>query len=316
MGLLRKIIKKALFTVIDHPPSEFDDEIKAYEAKLKSEMAQLKLSGKPASNAHSQWEKNLLELSGNVISKPLNDFLRWDVITHTMFATNSSYVIKEFLQLKKSTVWQSKWKPLLRESPIGHPIPFAMAPYTSGNKIHQAYTLSKMESYLGLGFASFDKIVEFGGGYGLLCKMIMDLGFKGEYTIYDLPQFSLLQKFYLEANGLDMTENHSPKTPSISCISNFEQLTAILESLEKDENTLFIANWSISEAPTDLREEIFSRLAACKYIFIAYQNSFRDIDNDHFFRALTEKLTDFEWMRHPIPHLGKNMYLTGKNSCG
>ena len=312
MGLLRKTIRKALFTIIDNPPLEFDDKTKAHEAKLKSGMEQLKLLEKPAPNAHSQWEANLHELMENVISKPLNDFLRWDVITHTMFATNSSYVVKEFFQLKKSKDWKSKWKPLLRESPIGHPIPFAMAPYTSGNKVHQAYTLSKIEESLGIEFPVLNKIVEFGGGYGLLCKMIMDLGFKGKYTIYDLPQFSLLQKFYLEANGLNIAENRSPKTPSISCISSFKQLSAILESLEEDENTLFIANWSISEAPISLREKIFDKLQNCQYIFVAYQSGFRDIDNTLFFNELAKEKTEFHWKFHPIPHLGENIYLTGQ----
>ncbi|KAJ1474744.1 hypothetical protein T484DRAFT_1831154, partial [Baffinella frigidus] len=44
-------------------------------------------------------------------------------------------------------------------------------------------------------------VVEFGGGYGCLCNLMHTGGFEGQYLLYDLPVFSLIQTYYLSSNG-------------------------------------------------------------------------------------------------------------------
>ena len=61
-------------------------------------------------------------------------------------------------------------------------------------------------------------IVEFGGGYGSMCRLLHKLGFSGQYFIYDLPEFVALQRYFLKSIGMpvrdgppdDVTVGHSP----------------------------------------------------------------------------------------------------------
>jgi hypothetical protein len=72
----------------------------------------------------------------------------------------------------------------------------------SGPSIHQGFHIMNWENYTGKSIENAEKIVEFGGGYGRLCSMIHDLGFEGEYYIYDQPEFSYLQEYYLSNQGV------------------------------------------------------------------------------------------------------------------
>ena len=49
---------------------------------------------------------------------------------------------------------------------------------------------------------SLATIVEYGGGYGGMAHVISRLGFTGNYFMYDLPEFLLLQRFYLSNVGV------------------------------------------------------------------------------------------------------------------
>ena len=48
-----------------------------------------------------------------------------------------------------------------------------------------------------------DVIVEFGGGYGSMCRLVRKLGFKGRYVIFDLRPILALQKYYLGLHGVE-----------------------------------------------------------------------------------------------------------------
>jgi hypothetical protein len=91
---------------------------------------------------------------------------------------------------------------VLVESPVGNPKPSPDYPGSSGNLIHQAYSLAQLTEIGDCRLENLSQIVEFGGGFGTMCKLVHQLGFKGRYIIFDLPECSALQEYYLNAVGL------------------------------------------------------------------------------------------------------------------
>jgi hypothetical protein len=52
-----------------------------------------------------------------------------------------------------------------------------------------------------------DCIVEFGGGFGSMCRLIGALGFRGRYVIFDLPPVLALQRYYLGLHGIEADDS-------------------------------------------------------------------------------------------------------------
>jgi hypothetical protein len=47
-------------------------------------------------------------------------------------------------------------------------------------------------------------IVEFGGGYGSMCRLIYQAGYMGSYIIYDFAHLNLIQDYYLKSTCLKL----------------------------------------------------------------------------------------------------------------
>lgn len=314
LQILKKIIKPIVFAIIDSPPPTLTEEEIKYFEELKSKFKALEnhLNRTPGT-VHDKWENNLLQLHDNVINDNINAFLRWDVITHTMFATNSPYVFTELKELKRLGNWKSRWSKATIESKTGHPIPFVTYPKSSGNLIHQAYSLSQLEEKLQIDVSDLDFVFEFGGGYGLMCKLFHSLGFKGKYIIFDLPHFSALQEYYLQSVGVNIVKNFEEGN-GVMCISDINELSKQVEKEKRgSSNSLFLANWSLSESPLEIRKLIIPLLDNFKNIFIAYQSSFEELDNVEYFEKFKDNFKNINWQNWIIEHQGTNRYLCGKN---
>ena len=58
---------------------------------------------------------------------------------------------------------------------------------------------------------------------------------------------------------------------------------------KNDLNSLFIANWSLSETPIKFRKKFKIIIKKSKYILIAFQENFEDIDNLKYFYSLKKR---------------------------
>src|SRR4029077_4227477 len=141
-----------------------------------------------------------------------------------------------------SRSWRRRWRPALREDSTGLPQRCRYDIRSSGNLIHHAYTLFKFEQSVGKTIDQFSSIFEFGGGYGGFCRLAHRLGFRGTYLIFDLPEFSALQKFFLES--LRIPVNDGQKRPGVHCISDFADLES---RLGVSTDWLLVGLWSLSE---------------------------------------------------------------------
>lgn len=311
----RRKFAKSMTKLYDKPLRASSEREKELVEKLKTSFRDLSvLITDDLSNSGKEWSCNQKRLIELVLNNDPREFMRWDVIVNTMFVTFARYIHTEFRYLKNHSEWAGRWSKAIAEDSIGHPVPYWRYPQSSENLIHHAYHIAQFEDKLNESISNFDVIVEFGGGYGNMCKLSHNLGFKGQYVLYDFPVFSFLQQFYLDCIGIDVlpAESFSDKPKGVFCVSQLKELQTILTHAEA-KKSLFIATWSLSETPLEFRNMIFSSLFSFGAFLIAYQSQFREINNIEVFSNWMSTRNDIEWTESKIKHLPKdNRYLYGK----
>lgn len=257
------------------------------------------------------WAGYVQNLKRMVLNDDPRRFLRWPVVLESMFVNNFPYVERELEYLKRHAHWQQRWQPAIKESGVGHPTPYWRYPQSSGNLIHHAYHIARFEDTTALPITAFDLIFEFGGGYGSMCRLTKNLGFNGRYLIFDLPHFSLLQRFFFESHGWSVLapEQFATAQRGILTISQFEQLEHALLARRAEARSLFIATWSLSESPEALRSKILALLDNFTAVLIAYQDSFAGVDNNAYFSAWQAGQRHYVCREQAIAHLPGSQYL-------
>ena len=145
------------------------------------------------SNPLDTWKGNLNLLRENVLNSDIRSFLKWPVLRKTMvIGSEANYVFYELSQLKKHKEW-GFYKKALKEIWFGERNMYPFFLHSSAILIHQMYQVAQFESNTAIKTKSHDCILEFGGGYGSMCRLLRNLNFNGQYLIYDLAPFSLLQ---------------------------------------------------------------------------------------------------------------------------
>jgi len=210
--------------------------------------------------------------------------------------------------------WNERWEKAIEEVETGFPILFKKYPRSSGNLIHHAYHVSQLEEKTGVSPDQIDFICEFGGGYGCMCKLFHNLGFKGKYVIYDFPHLSALQKYFLKTVGITVhafDKFQSEKT-GVTCVSDIDALKDILSTYGDYSNSLFIAMWSISETPLHIKNSILPLVSHFDSILISYQDKFGGMDNIEYFETYKSYYEhEIRWDQREIKHLPGNTYLIG-----
>ena len=234
------------------------------------------------------WDEHRASLCKHVARHNLAKFLTWSTITTTMFVGEEPYVENELLELM---TYRDYWSPALTESLIGKPPRLSYAPWTSGNAVHQAYHLKQWMDKTHLNVRDASWIVEFGGGYGAMAKIIHHLGFSGIYTLIDFPEFLLLQEYYLSSHGIDA-----------------EYVTPQASNSIFGEPDLFIALFSLSEMPTGSR---LALIPPAKSYLITYQPQWGDVSNSAWFSVLCRLRQDTHWWDWQAKHVSTYRYMIG-----
>ena len=263
------------------------------------------------SEAGKEWLHNLQNLSQEILQGDPRSFMVWRVIQNTMFVANSSYTAKELTFIKSRTDWKTRWKPAIRESPFGSPSRYARYPASSGNLIHHAYQIAVFESITRKAVDKIDLVLEFGGGYGSMCRLFNNLGYRGTYIIYDLPLFSALQSYYLKSIGLKFN-NDVNGNMKVVCVSDFDQMKSLLGNSLKG-NNLFLATWSISEVPLSVRTPFLEIARGFSYYLISFQEQFGEVNNLDYFSRYSQSMQDhIRWSFDAYEYLPGNHYLVGQ----
>ena len=316
--MFKQMAKKLSQSIIDKPLPPLSEGERIALAELQATFQELPVVGtEGALPTEAVWLTNMNRIRELVLHQDAREFLRWDVISETMYVDHSRYVPPELRYLKRRPDWDSRWRPAIRELPVGHPNPYILHPASSGILIHHAYHLAQFEENTGEKTDAMDFVLEFGGGYGSMARLFYNLGFRGTYVIFDLPPFSALQKYYLQSGGFPVCSLPAPAATGegIFCLSDFEQLRAFLQERRGDlDETLFLATWSISETPIRFRESVLSLVSTFKAFLIGYRDTFGEVDNVAFFDKWQQTHPDIRWHSWPIEQIPGNRYLMGKTA--
>lgn len=258
--------------------------------------------------ASEQWSKNRIELTRCILEEDVNNFLNWKVlIGRVTFAPYSDSV--DFL--KSLPNWPT-WEEALVRSEIGNPPLYPEYPKACGNLITQANHLATVLNASGREVGDYGFIYEVGGGFGNMCRLVYNLGFTGKYTVLDLPEMCALQEYYLSLTCPSQSIGFNALGDNISLFHDKSKF--IQEAWKSSGRVLFLAMWSLSESPFDLRDEVFR--VACgvsEDILIGYQDEWYGYDNVKYFQELTLNQKNFEWKDLPTPVFGNKLrYLIGR----
>lgn len=245
----------------------------------------------PGKQSNPFWDERRQGLRKSFLDLDINNFLRWPDVGFTMFTGGFPFIEVEYQALLKT---RPDWFSAMEEAAgVGNPELYKDT-NTSANIIHQAYHLLQWEDFTKRKVSELESLVEIGAGYGALCRLTHRLGFKGAYYIYDLPEVTLLQKYYLG-------ETLEPA-----------QLAGVqwVDTLPKGVD-LLLSMWALSEMPLRIRQSLLNQGHANYYLF-GYQEFFEGVENPKFFQEWRGKLAGFEWFVQKIAHHpGNSWYLFG-----
>lgn len=94
------------------------------------------------------------------------------------------------------------------------------------------------------------------------------------------------------------------------------KLSQVVTSGELDPSSLFLAAWSLSETPLELRDTWQPILAQFSFFLFGYADRFEGVDNTRWFDRYTASRPDVRWHRWAIPHRPRRTYLVGAPAEG
>lgn len=167
--------------------------------------------------------------------------------------------------------------------------------------IHQTYHIMQWAKTTKQNIADLSSIVEFGGGYGAMALVCRRLGFRGSYTILDVPEFALLQEFFLSNLGIGGILHFTP--------DKYLSLPTQDHLWKERRDDLFMAGYSLSEIPFPDRDEVLRAWPATSYLF--WYNDFEDYQNDVYFQEyLPKMLPEYQWRHWRIEHMPPTNWYT------
>jgi hypothetical protein len=248
------------------------------------------------------WELWRRDIKNNFSKNLPIYFLHNHIISKTMVFGLRKYQ-KNKLLLIESCFQNEYVKTMLRESFIGFPIISNLKYLSSENTIHQAFHLSSYYNLTNKNFVDSQRIVEWGGGYGCLARMVKKINPKCTYIIMDLPELSVLQYVYLSSifgqNEVNfITKNLEIEEGKINLISS-----DYFMSLDKEIKTdTFISNWALTESGKDYQNYVLGKK------FFSAENilvSCVDDENNHI---VNNESCSFDYKESITVLGGKNFY--------
>ncbi len=149
---------------------------------------------------------------------------------------------------------EQETRSLLREDTIGGPRISGPRWLTSANRTHHAGHLASYHRACNRDFAALDSIVEWGGGYGDMARLVRRRNPNCTYTILDLPELLALQHVYLAAIlGEDSVHLVTPEASPQRGKINFLPSSAVAAGKIGVTCAGFLSTWGLNESPTELQ---------------------------------------------------------------
>lgn len=206
----------------------------------------------------SDWAHRNAELERDLLPVPPTDFLRHPDIRYQMFVDER--VLPHELPFVRSRLTDEG---LLAEDRVGDPptVPLADSHMrTSSNTVHQLYHLLRYEEATGRRLRDADTVVEWGGGFGSLIRLIVRMH-RGDPTcvVFDTPIFSTLQWLYTSAvlGEERVMLHHAGPVQPIKGRINMVPIGLVNDTAVKAD--LFISNWALNESAAAAQRDVVAR---------------------------------------------------------
>lgn len=219
------------------------------------------------------WRGFLKELESQLLPRPPFDFLRLPVILHTMHVmAGGDYMRRQVAELEQAYP-RERLRAWLREDPEGRPVVLDRTYETSHNRIVHLYHLMRFERATGRSLASHRRIVEWGGGYGNLARLVRRMAPGGTYVLIDTPLFATLQWLYLSSVlGEDEVRLLPVDRATVEEGKlNVVPVGAIPADLRAD---AFVSTWALSESSDEAQEAVLrANWYGAESLLLGYQQA-------------------------------------------
>ncbi|GHT64131.1 hypothetical protein FACS1894110_03200 [Spirochaetia bacterium] len=233
----------------------------------------------------NEWDSYSEKILSELKASPMG-FLRQPMTSTCLHPNMPEAAGKFFNDLVEDDFCRSQILPRLYDLPIGNPHFSPCFHLASPLTIQHAHHYMLMKKYLDI-FIPENKItnvVEFGGGYGNFSRLAFSWGYTGNWDIIDIPEMHNLQEYYL---------SYAINEPLRSHIKyQIVRDESFWNTIKQNSETLFIATFSLSETPSEVRNYMEEKLKGFKYIFFAYNGIFGETDCLKYFDELRKKLDD------------------------
>lgn len=257
----------------------------------------------------NEWSDFMEEIYDNFLTKDKNSFLRFPIVQNTLHPAHYSLSSKYFNFLKDKDIYLKYLSKCSVESPVGNPFADLNYKLSSPLLIQHAHHLYTILTSFNIKIDHLESIFEYGAGYGSFSRLLKNSGFRNTHIIYDLEFMTLLQKMYLKSVFNDGVNKNIGNLDNINWISRIEDVLRL--DIENKENSLFIATWSLSETPLDVRDKFIPIIKKHKYIFITYQRDFYETDNVSYFKNFKSEIDTHKWNHYECKFFKNNFYLIG-----
>jgi hypothetical protein len=275
--------------------------VSKYIGKSKSSLNFLPSEDIIVSNSWDWRSKKILE---EVREFP-GTFLRQTQITKSLHP-NQQWLAKKYLsEMANDDFIRNSVLTKLHDLPVGDPYLCNFFPFASPLSIQHAYYLFVMYKHFQvfLPNSNIATVLEIGGGYGNFFRIINSFGYRGKFTILDIPEMQVLQKHYLS-----MAISREDLQNKVAFLS----ANSLGNQNKKIPNSMFWATFSLNEMALGARKKIVSQIHNYDYFFIAYDLEFDGVDNREYFSNLESKLSNSFRISHFKDRHRKTWFFIGQ----
>lgn len=221
------------------------------------------------------WKKYNSRLEKRFLPYPPFSFIEDPDILLTLFTTSGGDWLNSELVYLEKKLPRKILKNLLEEDYVGDPLLWDTKYLTSHTAVHHLYHFIKFLDTTKTKNNEIKTIVEWGGGYGSMVRILKKyLSKKTTYIMIDTPLFSCLQWLYLATIfgekdvNLLLNKTDKIKEGKINLVS-----LGLLESLNIKAD-LFISTWALSESDKYSQDFVLKKnWFNAKHLLIAFNDN-------------------------------------------
>lgn len=246
----------------------------------------------------NEWQAFVQELENVFRKGNPSTFLRDPFVRRVLHARQIGLSSRYLDNLEKETLWNDVLSRGCVESRFGDPFIDPSLPQASPLLIQHSFHLLKVLETAGMPLEKLRSFFEFGGGYGCFAMLLKNLRFEGRHVLYDLPHMTLLQQFYLRNVFRERLEADPAFLGNLAWLSGDptdEPVAGAVRAAAADRPSVFLATWSLSESPIELRNRFLPLISEFDFVCIAYQESFDGVDNHAYFESALPRIDSHAW---------------------